>query len=154
MLGINHSKRWLATIIYVITLISALAFTFLGVLFVVYDVASKNSDTTVHIGFISLLIGFGWLCLGIYSFRLAGRLFGDDDFAASIRSHSRTLFKISAAALLIVSGCLFTGSWILISCHNHIFYEDQICVLSNSVCSSVRWTQSKDFLQNVTSVHW
>jgi hypothetical protein len=109
VLGINQSKRWFATILYVITLFSALTFTFLGVLFVVYDVASKNSSTTVHIGFMSLLIGFGWLCLGIYSFRLAGRLFGDEDFAASIRTHSKTLFKINSAILLILCGFIFTG---------------------------------------------
>lgn len=109
VLGIGHSKKYLATIIYMFTLLSALVFTFLGVMFVVYDVASKHSRTTVHIGAISLLLGFAWLCLGIYSFRLAGRLFGNEDFAASIRSHSRTLFKINSAVLLVTSGFAFTG---------------------------------------------
>ena len=80
-----------------------------GILFTIFDISSKNTKTTAHIGFISLLIGFGWLSLGIYSFRLAGRLFGNPDFAASIRTHSRTLFKISSAALLVICGVGFTG---------------------------------------------
>ncbi|KAL4217621.1 hypothetical protein ACF0H5_022363 [Mactra antiquata] len=109
VLGVNDSFKWLATILYILTIVSALAFTFLGVLFVVYDISSLNSKTTLHIGAISLLLGFGWLALGIYSFKLAGRLFGDKDFAASVRGHSRTLFKISSAVFLIISGFLFTG---------------------------------------------
>ncbi|XP_045181195.2 uncharacterized protein LOC123540328 isoform X2 [Mercenaria mercenaria] len=137
VLGIDHSKRWLATILYVITLIAALAFTFLGVLFVVYDVASKNSETTVHIGFMSLLIGFGWLCLGIYSFRLAGRLFGDEDFAASIRSHSRTLFKISSAILLIISGCLFTGLNLYTAFDTYAADHCHVVGLHHLVCNSM-----------------
>lgn len=137
VLGINQSKKWLATIFYVITLFSALAFTFLGVLFVVYDVASKNSDTTIHIGFISLLIGFGWLCLGIYSFRLAGRLFGDEDFAASIRSHSRTLFKVSSAVLLIISGCCFTGLNLYCAFDTYAGTHCHVVGLHHLVCNSM-----------------
>ncbi|WAR16344.1 hypothetical protein MAR_030938 [Mya arenaria] len=109
VLGVGSSKRWVSYLLYGITLLSALVFTGLGVLFTVYDIASKHSKTTAHIGFISLLIGFAWLCLGIYSFKLAGRLLGDDDFAASVRRHSRTLFKINTAFLLIFLGLGFTG---------------------------------------------
>ncbi|XP_060586694.1 uncharacterized protein LOC132742337 isoform X2 [Ruditapes philippinarum] len=137
VLGINQSKRWFATILYVITLFSALTFTFLGVLFVVYDVASKNSSTTVHIGFMSLLIGFGWLCLGIYSFRLAGRLFGDEDFAASIRTHSKTLFKINSAILLILCGFIFTGLNLYTSFDTYASDYCHIVGLHHLVCNSM-----------------
>jgi len=109
-LGIDETKKCVSRILFGLTLFSAAAFTFLGVLYTVYDIASKNSKTTAHIGFISLLIGFGWLCLGLYSFKLAGRLFGDEDFAASVRTHSRTLFKINTALLLIFLGIAFTGT--------------------------------------------
>lgn len=109
VLGVHTARKWLSFFIYGLTIISALSFTALGVVYVVYDISSKNSKTTAHIGFISLLIGFGWLSLGIYSYKLAGRLFSDENFAASVRTHSRTLFKINTAILLALTGFGFLG---------------------------------------------
>ena len=109
ILGIHSPCKWLSHLIYALTVFSALSFTVLGIIFVVYDISSKKTITTAHIGFISLLLGFGRLCLGFYSFRLAGRLFSDGNFAASVRTHSRTLFKINTAIILSLTGFGFLG---------------------------------------------
>ena len=91
-------------------------FSAFGIVFTVYDIASTKTATTPHIGFISLLIGFGWICLGIYSFKLAGRLFENQDFATSVRAHSRTFFKISSALLLAIAGIGFAGIQTFLLC--------------------------------------
>ncbi|KAL3891040.1 hypothetical protein ACJMK2_003303 [Sinanodonta woodiana] len=107
ILGVKTSEQdrlIVGTVLYVVTLTAAFSFTFFGVWFIIFEIRSDKTKTTVHIGISSLLIGFGWICLSIYSHSLAGRLFKNKSFAASVRIHSRTLFKINAAGLLLITG--------------------------------------------------
>ncbi|XP_052250973.1 uncharacterized protein LOC127858119 [Dreissena polymorpha] len=136
ILGINLPNPYLSRAVFGITVLSAACYTFLGVLYTAYDISSKNSKTTGSIGFISLLIGFSWLCLGIYSFRLAGRLFSDEDFAASVRTHSRTLLRISTVLLLNILGLGFTG--LNLYCSYELYTQDycETISLHSIVCTT------------------
>ena len=127
VLGVNESKSrkelFVGTTLFIITTAFAFIYTFFGVWYTAYDILSDNTGTTVHIGFVTLFIGFCWCCMGIYSYRLAGKLLTNKYIAASVRIHSRTLFKVPAAALLIVLALGFTGLNIYRS-YESVYVED------------------------------
>ncbi|KAK3087919.1 hypothetical protein FSP39_012441 [Pinctada imbricata] len=118
ILGIKRTgeKRvpCLSIVLQGIFLLLACTFTITGMVHTVYDIQSKYSQTTLVIGCVNILIGFGWIALGIYSQKLAAKLFTNRNFAESVRIHSRTFFKISAAGLLLF---LSTGA-VALNCYN------------------------------------
>ncbi|KAK3605309.1 hypothetical protein CHS0354_003955 [Potamilus streckersoni] len=124
----EQDRPIVGTVVYIVTLTAAFSFTCFGVWFVIVDIRSNKTNTTVHIGISSLLIGFGWLCLGIYSHSLAARLFNNKSFAESVRIHSRTLFKINAAGILLIAGLTFAGLDL---------YSAAQLLLGSSVCIEV-----------------
>ena len=110
--NVNHSKSpkaCVGTILFAFTIICAFIYTFFGMWYTAYDILSDNTGTTVHIGFVTLFIGFCWCCMGMYSYRLAGKLLTNKHFASSMRIHSRTVFKVPASALLTLCVLGFTG---------------------------------------------
>lgn len=119
----NSPKAYVGTFLFGLTIISAFVFTFFGMWYTAYDILSDNTGTTIHIGFVTLFIGFCWCCMGIYSYRLAGKLLSNKHFATSVRIHSRTLFKVPAAVLIIVAGLGFTGLNIYRS-YESVYLED------------------------------
>ena len=119
----NSPKAYVGTFLFGLTIISAFVFTFFGMWYTAYDILSDNTGTTIHIGFVTLFIGFCWCCMGIYSYRLAGKLLSNKHFATSVRIHSRTLFKVPAALLIIVAGLGFTGLNIYRS-YESVYLED------------------------------
>ena len=118
VLGIKLTGRkrvpCLSIVIQGVFLILACTFTITGMVHTVYDIKSEYSRTTLLIGCVNIFIGFGWLSLGIYSQKLAGRLFTNRNFAESVRIHSRTYFKISAAGLLMV----LSVAAVTLNCYN------------------------------------
>ncbi|OWF34992.1 uncharacterized protein LOC110443504 [Mizuhopecten yessoensis] len=100
----NMKTKCLAIFLQLFTILIACTFTVSGVIHTVYDVMSKFSDTTLLIGIVNLILGFSWICLGIYSNKLSKKLFSNRNFVESVRIHSRTFFKVSAAGLLIFLG--------------------------------------------------
>ena len=126
VLGVNESKTRKAvvgTLLFILTTVFAFIYTFFGVWYTSYDILSDKTGTTVHIGFVTLFIGFCWCCMGIYSYRLAGKLLTNKYISASVRIHSRTLFKVPAAALLILLGLGFTSLNIYRS-YESVYVED------------------------------
>lgn len=124
--GVNQSrtpKAYVGTVLFALTSILAFIFTFFGMWYTAYDILSDNTGTTIHIGFVTLFIGFCWCCMGMYSYRLTGKLLTNKYFATSVRIHSRTVFKVPASALLIVTGLGFTGLNIYRS-YNSVYVED------------------------------
>lgn len=112
LLGIRQSSDshpYLSLILHAITVLLACTFTVTGVIHTVFDIRSKFSNTTLLTGCVNLLIGFCWICLGIYSRQLAARLFSNRNFSESVRIHSRTFLKISAAGLLILFSVALTS---------------------------------------------
>lgn len=57
----------LSVFLQAITLLLACVFSVTGMIHTVYDVKSSSSQTTLTIGCSNIVIGFGWVCLGIYS---------------------------------------------------------------------------------------
>lgn len=55
----------------------------------------------------SIFVMISWALFGLYARRLARRLFSHPSFIKDIRMHSKTLFKMNAAALAITLGALF-----------------------------------------------
>ncbi|XP_060067405.1 uncharacterized protein LOC132547638 [Ylistrum balloti] len=111
VLGIQCSEsairtKCLAIFLQILTILVACTFAVSGIMHTVYDIISKFSDTSLLMGIVNLILGFSWICLGIYSNRLSKKLFSNRNFVESVRIHSRTFFKISAAGLLIVLGVM------------------------------------------------
>ena len=97
-------RPFTAILLNILTVLFACVFTVTGTVHTVYDVVSGDTKTSILMGAVNLTIGFGWICLGIYSNKLAAKLFSNQNFVDSVRVHSRTFFKISVAGLLIVFG--------------------------------------------------
>lgn len=112
----------------------AIVFSSTGMLHTVYDIRSSVSKTTLTIGCSNILIGFGWVCLGLYSQRLAGRLFSNRNFSQSVRIHSRTFFKISAVGLVI----FLSVGMIVLNCYmDYSVFGPHNCdaiFIHNSIC--------------------
>ncbi|KAL5013447.1 hypothetical protein ScPMuIL_007717 [Solemya velum] len=112
ILGIKscpEEKPWLSAILYGITLSFAAVLSITGLWYIIFDIKSQYSKTTLLTGFVDILIGFGWIALGIYSNKLAGKLMYNKNFAESVRIHSRTFLKISVAGILICAGMAMVG---------------------------------------------
>ncbi|KAJ8321626.1 hypothetical protein KUTeg_000097 [Tegillarca granosa] len=133
-LSSSDSRPYLSLILHAITVLLACTFTVTGVIHTVFDIRSKFSNTTLLTGCVNLLIGFCWICLGIYSRQLAARLFSNRNFSESVRIHSRTFLKISAAGLLI----LFSVALASLDLYTtYIAFGPKHCVkifLNESVC--------------------
>ncbi|XP_071109466.1 uncharacterized protein [Haliotis cracherodii] len=102
-------KPIFATLLHVITLTAAVTFGITGAWYNVCDILSEYSKTTVLIGTVTMMIGFGWILLGVYAHKLAGKLFSNKNFAESVRMHSKTFLKISTAGLMSILGLGLVG---------------------------------------------
>ncbi|XP_014781119.1 uncharacterized protein LOC106876890 isoform X1 [Octopus bimaculoides] len=122
------------TILHMLTLTFAFSFSVASAWYIVLDVLSNYTRTTVLIGSVSILIGFSWVAIGIYANDLAGRLISNKNFADSVRMHSRTVFKISS------TGLLFLISLVLMcvnSYHSWINFQAESCQqigVTNALC--------------------
>ncbi|GFO01871.1 60 kda ss-a/ro ribonucleoprotein [Plakobranchus ocellatus] len=106
MLGIGGKRRkWrlaIATSLHVLTLVFGFMFAFCGFVFNVFDVMSERSETTMLVGICKCVLGAYWVGLGIYSHSLAARLFSNVRLVECIRLHSKTLFKVNTAFIILV----------------------------------------------------
>ncbi|XP_033726648.1 uncharacterized protein LOC117316219 [Pecten maximus] len=100
----NRKRKCLAIFLQIFTILLACTFSVSGAIHTVYDILSKFSDTSLLMGIVNLILGFSWICLGIYSNKLSKKLFSNRNFVESVRIHSRTFLKVSAAGLLIFLG--------------------------------------------------
>lgn len=99
-----NDKPIVGTFMHVLTLTFALMFAITNTWYKVYDIISEYTKETVLAGTVSIVIGLYWSILGVYANLLASRLFRNPRFHDSVRLHSKTIFKISAAGIMIVLG--------------------------------------------------
>ncbi|XP_062582443.1 uncharacterized protein LOC134244189 [Saccostrea cucullata] len=138
ILGIKLKGRrrvpCLSVFLHAVTLFLATVFSVTGMVHTVYDIRSSYSQTTLTIGLSNIMLGFGWICLGLYSQKLAGRLFSNRNFSESVRIHSRTFFKVSAIGLVT----FLSVAMIVLNCYSdfHIFGPNNCdkIFLHNSIC--------------------
>ena len=122
------------TIMHVLTLLFAFGFAVTHAWYKVYDIVSNDTKETVLRGTVSIAMVLFWCSLGIYANKLAGRLFVTPHFLDSIRLHSKTIFKISAAGITIVLGL----AAIILNCFEaKDIFDGSMCrkiVLNIAVC--------------------
>ncbi|GFS12560.1 hypothetical protein ElyMa_001373900 [Elysia marginata] len=130
LLGIDGGKRrgrfLVATMLHILTVTSALLFACSGLFFNVYDILSSITATTVLAGICKSLLGAYWVGIGIYAHSLAARLFSNVRFVDSIRMHSKTIFKINTALIIVVLSMAAVASNIYWTKGLLAQYEDKI----------------------------
>ena len=65
-----------------------------------YDIASVHTQSDVLDGTVSIMMMILYIGLGVYSHRLAYRLFVHPKFLELMRLHSKTIIKLNAAVVL------------------------------------------------------
>ena len=77
-----------------------LALVFTRIWFAGYDIASVHTQSDVLDGTVSIMMMILYIGLGVYSHRLAYRLFVHPKFLELMRLHSKTIIKLNAAVVL------------------------------------------------------
>ncbi|KAK3763063.1 hypothetical protein RRG08_014851 [Elysia crispata] len=100
--GKRKTRRIIATTFHMLTVFSALLFASCGIFYNVYDIKSEMTRTTVLCGICKTFLGAYWVGIGIYAHSLAARLFSNTRFVDCIRMHSKTIFKINTAVIIVI----------------------------------------------------
>lgn len=130
-------RPWFGTFMHALTMAFAAGFAITHTWFKVYDIVSNETKETVLTGSVSVVLVLYWCSLGIYANRLAGRLFMTPKFLESVRLHSKTVFKISAAGVMVLLG---VAEIILNAVANKTMFEDGHCDTVNltvEVCKAL-----------------
>lgn len=106
MLGIgtetSNCRHLVAFSMRLMTLVSALIFAGCGLVFKAFDVMSENTKTTMLDAIGDALLAAYWVGMGIYARSLAARLFSNALFVECIQMHSKTIFKMNTAAIIML----------------------------------------------------
>lgn len=103
LLGVvDGSKPIVGTTLHIFTVILAILFIVLHSWFEVYNILSVETRQTTLKGFVSIFLALYWATLGVYSHNLAGRLLAAPAIAQSVRLHTKTIFKLNSAAVLVI----------------------------------------------------
>jgi len=97
-----RDKPLLAIILHAITLFSGGGMFLTRTWFSGYDILSHQTETDILEGIVSIIIVTLFVSLGIYSQRLAHKLFEHPKLLEMMRLHSKTIAKINAAFLAII----------------------------------------------------
>ncbi|XP_019628395.1 PREDICTED: uncharacterized protein LOC109472973 [Branchiostoma belcheri] len=103
-LGIKLKEKdrpWFGTFLYLLTLTSGLALGICTAWRTVVDILDIHTSQNAIDGTILVLLTVGWISVGVYANDLAFKLFSKKHFYDSVRVHSKTIFKINAALLVI-----------------------------------------------------
>ncbi|XP_050735308.1 uncharacterized protein LOC127007891 isoform X2 [Eriocheir sinensis] len=95
-----QDKPILATALYLLTFASASGFILSNWWFYGYDMASDYTKTTVIDAAVSMFYTLLWGALGLYSNKLAFKLFSHTKFLDMLRLHSKTILKMNASVVL------------------------------------------------------
>ena len=96
------------TVLYILTLLFAAAFSVSHTWYIIYDIINIYTRQTVLTGLVTIAMVLYWCALGVYANQLASKLFNSPKFVDSMRMHTRTVFKVSAAGILVVVGATMT----------------------------------------------
>jgi len=97
-----RDKPLLAIILHAITLFSGGGMFLTRTWFSGYDILSHQTETDILEGIVSIIIVTLFVSLGVYSQRLAHKLFEHPKLLEMMRLHSKTILKINAAFLAII----------------------------------------------------
>ena len=95
-------KPWFGTVMHAFTLLFSISFVCSFAWYTVYDIVNIYTKQTVLTGVTAIIIVLYYCTLGIYANKLAAKLFSSQKFVDSVRLHTRTIFKVSAAGLMII----------------------------------------------------
>lgn len=92
----------LAIILHAVTLFSGGGMLLTKIWFSGYDISSHMTETDILDGIVAIIMVGLFVTLGIYSQRLAHRLFEHPKILEMMRLHSKTIAKINAAILAML----------------------------------------------------
>ncbi|KAK2153833.1 hypothetical protein LSH36_284g03009, partial [Paralvinella palmiformis] len=122
------------TLMIVLTVLFAITYIVSFIWYIAYDIVNEYTKQTVLTGVFSIVMVIYWASLGVYANKLAARLFSSQKFIDSVRLHSRTVFKVSAAGLMII---IAIASTILNNYTSATLYNGERCqnlTVSREVC--------------------
>jgi len=97
-----RDKPLLAIILHGITIFSGGGMFLTRIWFSGYDILSHDTETDILDGIVSIIIATLFVSLGVYSQRLAHKLFEHPKVLEMMRLHSKTFAKMNAAVLAII----------------------------------------------------
>ena len=127
-------KPIFGTLMIVLTVLFAITYIVSFIWYIAYDIVNEYTKQTVLTGVFSIVMVIYWASLGVYANKLAARLFSSQKFIDSVRLHSRTVFKVSAAGLMII---IAIASTILNNYTSATLYNGERCqnlTVSREVC--------------------
>ncbi len=140
LLGIKinpDDKPVLGTIVQTLTVLSAIGFILCFSWVTAADIRNEFTKQTVLLGCVAIIGAIYFTCLGIYANRLAAVLLSNQRFVDSVRLHTRTVFKVSAAGLLII---ISVANMVLNNYRTRLLYPGSRCeniTLSGSLCHAM-----------------
>lgn len=138
LLGVvDGSKPIVGTVVHIFTVILAILFVSLHSWFEVYNILSSETRQTTLKGFVSIFLALYWATLGVYSHNLAGRLLAAPAIAQSVRLHTKTVFKLNSAGVLIVLASCGLGVNLFGSKSDRTFKHCSTVNLPGELCSAL-----------------
>ncbi|XP_033097757.1 uncharacterized protein LOC117101789 [Anneissia japonica] len=104
-----NDRPWFATILYVLTLASAMGYSITNTWYTFADVKSRNTKFDVLNATVILSLTYAFCGIALYANQLAYKLFTSKVLVDSVRLHSKTMFKINIGILILVCGLVFIG---------------------------------------------
>ncbi len=96
-----------SAVLHVLTLAAGAAMVFTNAFFAGYDIMSVHSATDILDGSVTVLMSLLYCGVGVYSHRLAYRLFVHPKFVRKLRLHSKTIMKLNAAIVVFLVISIF-----------------------------------------------
>ena len=100
-------KPVVSTVLHACTVVSAAGTVFTNAFYSGYDISSVHTPTDILDGIVIVLMVTLYSGIGVYSHRLAYRLFVHPKFLQKVRLHSKTVMKMNAAVIVFLTIALF-----------------------------------------------
>ena len=100
-------KPVVSTVLHACTVVSAAGTVFTNAFYSGYDITSVHTPTDILDGIVLVLMVTLYCGIGVYSHRLAYRLFVHPKFLEKVRLHSKTVMKMNAALIVFLTIALF-----------------------------------------------
>lgn len=100
-------KPVVSTVLHACTVVSAAGTVFTNAFYSGYDISSVHTPTDILDGIVIVLMVTLYCGIGVYSHRLAYRLFVHPKFLEKVRLHSKTVMKMNAAVIVFLTIALF-----------------------------------------------
>lgn len=98
----QFDRVWFGTLMHTVTVTCALGYLITNTWYIGHDISSAMTKQTILSGSVLITLGVMWCSMGIYANILASNLFSNRKFVDCVRMHTKTIFKISAAMIMII----------------------------------------------------